>query len=91
MKSEDKETIQYITAIGGFISGVVMCFLSFFMNNYEIAGSVLGYMGEMIIFASGVFGVSLYVKTKVLEAETRVKKEMEEEINDKFIGLEKNE
>lgn len=84
MKAKTKEEVQYATAIGGFVSGILMCFLSFFMNNYTIAGSVLAYMGEMIILLSGVFGLSVYVKTQLLEAQTR----MDEKIEKKFEELE---
>ena len=81
MNSNTKENIQYTTAITGLVSGIVMCFLSFFLNQYEISGSVLGYLGEWIIFASSVFGFSLYVKTKFLEAESRMDKKMTDRLN----------
>ena len=81
MKADTKENIQYTTAITGLVSGIVMCFLSFFLNHYDISGSVLGYLGEWIIFASGVFGFSLYVKTKFLEAESRMDKKMVDRLN----------
>lgn len=81
MKADTKENIQYLTAICGLTSGVIMCFLSFFLNHYDISGSVLGYLGEWIIFASGVFGFSLYVKTKFLEAESRMDKKMTDRLN----------
>lgn len=84
MTSNTKENIQYGTAIVGLASGMIMCFLSFFLNEYNISGSVLGYLGEWIIFASGVFGFSLYVKTKFLEAESRMDKKIEEDINERL-------
>lgn len=68
MTTDRKELIQYTTAIFGFVSGVVLCVCSFFLNNYEITGSVLGYMGEMIAFCSAVFGLNLYLKGKFVEA-----------------------
>jgi len=81
MSADTKENIQYLTAICGLISGVIMCFLSFFLNHYDISGSVLGYLGEWIIFASSVFGFSLYIKTKFLEAESRMDKKMTDRLN----------
>jgi len=81
MSADTKENIQYTTAITGLVSGIVMCFLSFFLNHYDISGSVLGYLGEWIIFASSVFGFSLYVKTKFLEAESRMDKKMTDRLN----------
>lgn len=70
MTNDRKELVQYTTAIFGFVSGVVLCVCSFFLNNYEITGSVLGYMGEMIAFCSAVFGLNLYLKGKFVEART---------------------
>ena len=84
MTNDTKELVQYTTAIFGFISGVVLCICSFFMNNYEITGSVLGYMGEMIAFCSAVFGLNLYLKGKFTEA--RVKSE--KYIDEKFVEYE---
>lgn len=81
MKPTTKENIQYGTAIFGLATGIILCFLSFFLNNYNINGSVLGYLGEWIIFTSGVFGFSLYVKTKFLEAESRMDKKIEDEFD----------
>lgn len=69
----DKEFVQYTVAILALISGIVMCFLSFFLNNYEIAGSVLGYFGECLVFTSGVFGISIYIKSKFVEAGASMK------------------
>ena len=47
------------------ISGVVMCFLSFYTDPVgEISPSVLGYFGECLIWAGSVFGIVEYVKFK---------------------------
>lgn len=67
-----KEKVQYGTAITTLTSGIVMCFLSFFMNEYEIENSVLMYFGQTLIFCGGVFGVNLFIKSKIFEAETRL-------------------
>ena len=76
-KLSAKEKTQYGTAIVALFSGILMCFLSFFLNKYEVADSVLMYCGEMIIFCAGVFGVNLYIKNKVLEAESRINDKLE--------------
>ena len=80
MGNTTKENLQYGTAIIGLISGIILCFLSFFLNEYTIDGSVLGYLGEWLIFASGVFGFSIYLKTQLLEAESKITKEVEERL-----------
>lgn len=93
MTQNQKEISQYSTAIGGVLSGIIMCFISFFCNNYDIAGSVLGYLGEWLIFCAGVFGISIYVRTQVLEAKTQIEKELRQEIenNNNNLSSEKGE
>lgn len=78
MTSENKETVQYITAITTLVTGIVMCFLSFFLNTYHIESGVLMYFGETLIFCAGVFGINLYVKNQVFEAESRLNKKMDQ-------------
>lgn len=67
-----KEKIQYTTALVFLFTGIVMCFLSFFLNKYEIGGGALTYLGEAVAFCAGVFSINLYVRSKVQEAETRI-------------------
>lgn len=71
-KLSAKEKTQYGTAIFTLLSGIIMCFLSFFMNEYDIENSVLMYFGQTLIFCAGIFGVNLFIKNKVLEAESRI-------------------
>lgn len=80
MKSGRKEDVQYVTAIVTLFTGILMCFLSFFLNEYIIDNSVLMYFGEALIFCAAVFGVNVLIKNKVLEAESRLKKEIEDKI-----------
>lgn len=82
MKPETKENIQYGTALTGLATGIIMCFLSFFLNNYDISGSVLGYLGEWIIFAAGIFGVSIYINSMFLKAESRMNKKIDDEFKE---------
>ena len=80
MTRQLKELVQYSTAIATLFSGVIMCFLSFFLNSYDIAGSVLGYFGQTLIFCAGVFGINCFVKNQIYDAETRIN----EKINEKM-------
>lgn len=77
MSNERKETLQYITAISTLASGIIMCFLSFFLNEYDIQTGVLMYFGQTLIFCGAVFGLNIMIKTKVLEAETNIKAEVD--------------
>ena len=81
MKPNTKEWIQYGSAIAMIASGIVLAFLSFFFNNYDIAEGVLWYISQALIYAGGVFGVSIYFKTRLGEFEHRVKNELSEYIN----------
>ncbi len=72
MKPNTKEWIQYSTAILMITSGVLLAFLSFFLNNYDIARGVLWYIAQALVYAGGIFGVSLYFKTKLGDFESRV-------------------
>lgn len=77
MNSKHKENIQYTTAIIFLFTGIIMCFLSFFMNEYDIKGGALTYLGEAVAFTSGVFCINIYVRNKVAEAETRINHRMD--------------
>lgn len=81
MTNEKKETVQYITAISTLATGVIMCFLSFFLNKYIIESSVLMYFGQTLIFCGAVFGINMVIKTKVLEAESNIRKEVDKRLD----------
>lgn len=81
MKSKIKENIQYTTAIIFLITGIVICFLSFFLNEYEVKGGALTYLGEAVAFCAGVFSINLYVKHKVDEAEIRINQRIDKKMH----------
>ena len=62
-----KDKIQYIVAVVLVVSGVVMAFLSFFLNQYDIATGTLIYIAQCFITAGGIFGISIYFKSKLGE------------------------
>ena len=59
-------------------SGIVLAFLSFYKNDGDIAEGVLWYMAQALTYAGGVFGVSIYFRTKLGDFESRTKREIEE-------------
>lgn len=73
MTSNIKENIQYGTALGMLASGIIMSFLCFFLNHYDIKDSVLWYMGQALVFTGAVFGINLYIKSRVGDMESRIK------------------
>lgn len=80
MSNDTKETIQYITAIGFLFTGVLICFLSFFLNKYDIENGVLWYLGHSVIFCGAVFGLNLAIKSKVGDLETRLNEKIDKKM-----------
>ena len=78
MQPNTKEWIQYGTAVAMVVSGILLAFLSFFLNNYTIDDSILWYISQALIYAGGIFGVSIYFKTRLGEFEHRVRKDITE-------------
>lgn len=92
MTTHFKEVIQYGTALAMVGSGIVLAFLSFFLNNYDIADGVLWYIAQALTYAGAIFGVSVYFKTKLGEFESRTRKELREMMgNDKDTEDDPNE
>lgn len=79
MKSNTKDWIQYSTAIAMVASGIVLAFMSFLLTeNHDVNNGVLLYVGQALAFAGAVFGISLYVKTKVGEVRNEALDEVKE-------------
>lgn len=81
MNKNSKEKTQYVVAIFTLFSGILMCYLSFFLNQYNIENSVLTYFGEALIFCGAVFGINLYVKTKIEDAATEIKQDVDKRMS----------
>lgn len=64
MQRNTKEWIQYGSAIALLASGVVMAFLSFFLNGGEVRDSVLWYVSQTLVYAGSIFGVGVYIQSK---------------------------
>ena len=77
MTSNTKEWIQYGTAIGMLVSGVLLTYLCFFLNRYKIETEVLWYVAQCITFAGAVFGISAYTKQRL----DKIEKEIKNQIN----------
>ena len=72
-----KEKIQYITAIVLITSGIVLAFLSFFLNSFNIASGVLIYIAQAFVAGGSIFGVSIYFKTKLGEFKSDTVKQIQ--------------
>lgn len=71
-----RESLQYGTAISMVVSGIVLAFLSFFLNGYNISDGVLWYISQALVYSGAIFGVNIYFKTKLGSFESRVKEEI---------------
>lgn len=82
MRPGTKDRIQYGTAIAMIASGMVLSFLSFFLNNFNIADGVLWYVAQALVYAGSIFGVNIYIRTKYGEAENKLINRIKEMMND---------
>ena len=71
-----REGLQYGAAIGMLLSGVVLTFLSFFLNNYVVSDGVLWYVSQTLVYSGAIFGVNVYFKSKLGNFEKIVKNEL---------------
>lgn len=76
MSPNVREGLQYSAAIGMLLSGIVLTFLSFFLNNYVVSDGVLWYVSQTLVYSGAIFGVNVYFKTKLGNFESRLKGEL---------------
>lgn len=55
-------------------SGILLSFICFFLNHYQIEDSVLWYMAQALVYAGSIFGVSIYMHTKFGDIKNEVAK-----------------
>ena len=68
-----RNKVQYATAVIAAISGITLAFIQYFETG-DLTSGILGYVGEVLVFAAGVFGTTMYVNDRVSELKTFVKK-----------------
>lgn len=66
MTNHVKDSIQYGCAVFTLVAGVTMCYINLLMTG-DLTSGVLGFMGMCMSFTGGVFGITLYVRTKTAE------------------------
>ncbi len=59
------------------LSGITLTFLSYFQFG-EIKEGVLWYTAQALTYAGGIFGVSIYFRSKLGVFESRTKEELEQ-------------
>lgn len=58
-----KEKVQYTTACFMLLTGASMSMYQCFSSG-DIAGGVLGYVAQTLVYAASIFGVGLYIQSK---------------------------
>ena len=81
MKQNTKDWIQYSSAVVMVLSAIVIAFVALILTS-TIASGVLIYIAQALVYAAGIFGVSLYFNTKLGEFETSAKKQIKEAIDE---------
>ena len=74
MTTHTKEMITYSCALAMLLSGIILAFLSFFLNDHDIANGVLIYIAQALVYSGSIFGVALYIKSKLVEFRSEMKK-----------------
>lgn len=77
-----KDKIAYIVAIVMIASGIVLAFLSFFLNAFNIATGVLIYVGQCFVVGGSIVGASAYFKSKWIEFDTRADNVISSKVNE---------
>lgn len=63
---EKKEAIQYATAVGMLVAGLALTVAGFVVAPLgEVSDSVLYVLAQCLIYAGSIFGIGLYVNTKI--------------------------
>ncbi len=71
-KMTTKDWIQYGSALGMIVSGIILSFLSYFQNG-DISEGILWYMAQALTYAGAIFGVSVYFRTKLDDLRTTIR------------------
>lgn len=85
-----KDITQYSTAVVALTSGIALAFLQYF-DAKDLSNGVLGYVAQVLVYAAGIFGVTMYWNGKYKEStamfDARFKELKEEVENDRNISV----
>ena len=72
---EKKEAIQYATAVGMLVAGLALTVAGFVVAPLGvISDSVLYVLAQCLIYAGSIFGIGLYVNTKIDVLQRQIQK-----------------
>jgi hypothetical protein len=61
-----KDITQYSTAVTALVSGIALAFIQYFGTG-DLSNGVLGYVAQVLVYAAGIFGVTMYWNGKSRE------------------------
>ncbi len=62
MEQNTKDKIQYMTAVVTLASGIIMCYMAYFMSDsQDIPSGALWYFGQTMVYAATIFGFKLAI------------------------------
>lgn len=79
-KMDVKQKTAYVTALVAFVCGWGLTIAGFIVSPLgEVSGSVLAVLGEAMVYAASVFGVTLYFSNEMLKFKRDTRKYLEDE------------
>jgi hypothetical protein len=83
MEKDKKDQAAYITAIIAFIVGWGLTIAGFIVPPLgEVSGSVLAILGEAMVYAASVFGVTLYFRNQMEKFRSDTRNYLEEKLEE---------
>lgn len=79
MTNHSKDVVQYSCAVVSLLAGITLCYINFILTG-DITNGVLGFTGMCLSFTGGVFGIALYVRTKVDQEVRNYMNKMKEDV-----------
>lgn len=77
-----KDKIAYIIAMVMIGSGILIAFLSFFLNAFNIATGVLIYIAQTFTVGGSIIGASAYFKSRWMEFDTKASNTITDKVNE---------
>ena len=77
-----KDRISYITTFVPIGSGMIIAFLLFILNAYNIATGVSLYVAQAFVIGGGLVGASVYFRSKWVKFNTNAKREIDQRIEE---------
>lgn len=86
-----KDKIAYIIAMVMIASGILIAFLSFFLNAFNIATGVLIYIAQTFTVGGSIIGASAYFKSRWMEFDTKASNTITDKVNEIISKLDKQD